>query len=156
MRKHAFASRNTEQVITVFFVCFRKQVAASRADADRDGVVVPITMEEYCMKAKPPMSPQVCQLQSETPELRFTKLYYRSFFYPFPIKTMIAEVWYRKLNNTRVLCWVFIGVKLAYVQCYKTIMFGRVTHARCRWKAKALSVYWDWTRILFHTLAASL
>ena len=38
---------------------FRKQVAASQIDADRDGVVVPITMEEYCVKAKPPKSPQV-------------------------------------------------------------------------------------------------
>ena len=38
---------------------FRKQVAASHSDAERDGVVVPLTMEEYCMKAKPPQSPQV-------------------------------------------------------------------------------------------------
>ena len=32
---------------------FRKQVQASRGDAEKDGVVVPTTMEEYCMKAKP-------------------------------------------------------------------------------------------------------
>merc|ERR1712113_536566 len=31
----------------------RKQVQASRGDAEKDGVVVPTTMEEYCMKAKP-------------------------------------------------------------------------------------------------------
>jgi len=31
----------------------RKQVQASRQDAEKDGVVVPTTMEEYCMKAKP-------------------------------------------------------------------------------------------------------
>merc|ERR1711879_713279 len=31
----------------------RKQVQASRSDAEKDGVVVPTTMEEYCMKAKP-------------------------------------------------------------------------------------------------------
>lgn len=37
----------------------RKQVAASRADAERDGVFVPTTMEEYCMKPKPPQQPQV-------------------------------------------------------------------------------------------------
>jgi len=36
----------------------RKQVAASRADAERDGVFVPTTMEEYCMKPKPPQQPQ--------------------------------------------------------------------------------------------------
>merc|ERR1711970_1423840 len=30
----------------------RKQVAASHAEADRDQVVVPLTMEEYCIKAK--------------------------------------------------------------------------------------------------------
>ena len=29
---------------------FRKQVAASRAEADKDGVVVPTTIEEYCIK----------------------------------------------------------------------------------------------------------
>ncbi len=34
-------------------------MAASHSDAERDGVVVPLTMEEYCMKAKPPQSPQV-------------------------------------------------------------------------------------------------
>lgn len=33
-------------------------MAASRGDAERDGVVVPTTMEEYCMKAKPPQSSQ--------------------------------------------------------------------------------------------------
>jgi len=31
----------------------RKQVQASHADAEKDAVVVPLTMEEYCMKAKP-------------------------------------------------------------------------------------------------------
>jgi len=30
----------------------RKQVAASRAEAEKDNVVVPLTMEEYCIKAK--------------------------------------------------------------------------------------------------------
>ena len=30
-----------------------KQVQASHADAEKDAVVVPTTMEEYCMKAKP-------------------------------------------------------------------------------------------------------
>ena len=28
-----------------------------------------------------------------------------------------------------------------YSLCYETIMFGRVTHARCRCKARALFVY---------------
>lgn len=31
----------------------KRQVLASRGDAERDGVIVPTTMEEYCMKAKP-------------------------------------------------------------------------------------------------------
>merc|ERR1719184_103352 len=31
----------------------RRQVTASRQDAERDGVQVPTTMEEYCMKTKP-------------------------------------------------------------------------------------------------------
>lgn len=29
---------------------FRKQVEATREDADRDGVTVPTTLEEYCVK----------------------------------------------------------------------------------------------------------
>ena len=33
---------------------FRKQVQASRLDAEREGVVIPTTMEEYCKKAKNP------------------------------------------------------------------------------------------------------
>jgi len=31
----------------------RKQVLATKADAEKDGVVVPTTLEEYCIKAKP-------------------------------------------------------------------------------------------------------
>eukprot|EP00096_Caligus_rogercresseyi_P014084 TRINITY_DN661_c0_g1_i2.p1 TRINITY_DN661_c0_g1~~TRINITY_DN661_c0_g1_i2.p1 ORF type:complete len:247 (-),score=64.32 TRINITY_DN661_c0_g1_i2:792-1532(-) len=31
----------------------RKQVHASRSEAEKDGVVVPTTMEEYCLKPKP-------------------------------------------------------------------------------------------------------
>jgi len=31
----------------------RKQVLATKADADNDGVRVPMTLEEYCIKAKP-------------------------------------------------------------------------------------------------------
>ena len=34
-------------------VFFRKQVQASRVEAEKDNVVVPTTMEEYCMKSKP-------------------------------------------------------------------------------------------------------
>ena len=37
----------------IFWCLCRKQVQASRQDAEKDGVVVPTTMEEYCMKAKP-------------------------------------------------------------------------------------------------------
>lgn len=31
----------------------RKQVLATKVDADNDGVVVPMTLEEYCIKSKP-------------------------------------------------------------------------------------------------------
>ena len=34
-------------------VNFRKQVQLSKAEAEKDNVVVPTTMEEYCMKPKP-------------------------------------------------------------------------------------------------------
>lgn len=36
----------------VFFLN-RKQVEASRLDAEKDGVVVPETLEEYCIKTAP-------------------------------------------------------------------------------------------------------
>lgn len=32
---------------------FRKQVEASRLDAEKDGVIVPETLEEYCIKTAP-------------------------------------------------------------------------------------------------------
>jgi len=32
----------------------RKQVLASKAEADKDGVVVPLTLEDYIVKSKPP------------------------------------------------------------------------------------------------------
>ena len=40
-------------LITTTLIFCRKQVQASHADAEKDAVVVPTTMEEYCMKAKP-------------------------------------------------------------------------------------------------------
>ena len=40
-------------VLIILHLSNRKQVQASRQDAEKDGVVVPTTMEEYCMKAKP-------------------------------------------------------------------------------------------------------
>ena len=38
----------------IFWYLYRKQVQASRLDAEREGVVIPTTMEEYCKKAKNP------------------------------------------------------------------------------------------------------
>lgn len=35
------------------FIHYRKQVTTTFADAEADGVVVPKTLEEYCIKAKP-------------------------------------------------------------------------------------------------------
>lgn len=32
---------------------FRKQVEASRVEAEKDGIVVPETLEEYCVKTQP-------------------------------------------------------------------------------------------------------
>jgi len=34
----------------------RKQVAGSRAEAEKDNVVVPLTLEDYCIKSKPPVT----------------------------------------------------------------------------------------------------
>ena len=40
-------------MIQYIYFIFSKQVQASRLEAEKDNVVVPTTMEEYCMKAKP-------------------------------------------------------------------------------------------------------
>lgn len=34
----------------------KKQVASSRLEADKDNVVVPLTLEDYCIKSKPPVT----------------------------------------------------------------------------------------------------
>jgi len=33
-------------------LCDRKQVLATKADADKDGVTVPLTLQDYCVTAK--------------------------------------------------------------------------------------------------------
>lgn len=33
--------------------CSRKQVALTKAEAEKDGVVVPLTLEDYIVKTKP-------------------------------------------------------------------------------------------------------
>lgn len=33
-------------------MCDRKQVQATKADADRDGVKVPVTLDEYCVRTR--------------------------------------------------------------------------------------------------------
>ena len=38
------------QLLTFSFAKNRKQVLATRADAEKDGVIVPQTLEEYCIK----------------------------------------------------------------------------------------------------------
>jgi len=42
----------------------RKQVLATKADAEKDGVTVPTTLEEYCIKAKP-------KLQTDSEDIDF-------------------------------------------------------------------------------------
>ena len=34
-------------------VCIRKQVSATKLEAERDGITVPTTLQEYCVMAKP-------------------------------------------------------------------------------------------------------
>lgn len=38
--------------MSLFNCCYRKQVSASRSEAEKDNVVVPTTIEEYCIKHK--------------------------------------------------------------------------------------------------------
>ncbi len=40
-------------------VPFRKQVEATRAEAEKDGVTVPTTLEEYCLKSGPRRSEEM-------------------------------------------------------------------------------------------------
>jgi ubiquitin-conjugating enzyme E2 R len=35
------------------WLCNRKQVLKTQQEAERDGVKIPLTMEEYCIKSKP-------------------------------------------------------------------------------------------------------
>lgn len=39
---------------TLLFPSHRKQVLATKADADRDGVKVPVTLDEYCVRTQVP------------------------------------------------------------------------------------------------------
>lgn len=45
-----FNTFSTRDSIVSIFHLHRKQVAASRAEAEKDNVVVPTTIEEYCIK----------------------------------------------------------------------------------------------------------
>lgn len=40
------------KVIDLFVTLCRKQVSGGRAEADKDGVVIPTTLEEYCIKTQ--------------------------------------------------------------------------------------------------------
>lgn len=41
-------------VLSSIFPSYRKQVLATKADAERDGVKVPITLDEYCVRTQAP------------------------------------------------------------------------------------------------------
>lgn len=59
-RAKALLSPKDERFALVFTVCIfilsRKQVTLSKQEAEKDGVVVPITLEDYIVKSKPPES----------------------------------------------------------------------------------------------------
>ena len=40
-------------MISIFLSIFRKQVQDTKKDAERDGVTVPTTLQEYCVSVKP-------------------------------------------------------------------------------------------------------
>ena len=40
-------------MISIFLFIFRKQVQDTKKDAERDGVTVPTTLQEYCVSVKP-------------------------------------------------------------------------------------------------------
>lgn len=35
-----------------FLFCYRKQALAAKAEAEKEGIVVPLTLEDYCIKPK--------------------------------------------------------------------------------------------------------
>lgn len=45
-----------------YIYSFRKQAQAAKVEAEKEGIVVPLTREDYCIKTKvkpPPQEPQV-------------------------------------------------------------------------------------------------
>jgi ubiquitin-conjugating enzyme E2 R len=36
----------------IYFVFFRKQALQAKVEAEKEGIVVPLTLEEYCLKPK--------------------------------------------------------------------------------------------------------
>jgi len=39
--------------VTVCLSLCRKQVVASKVDAERDGIIVPMTLQQYCQSSRP-------------------------------------------------------------------------------------------------------
>ena len=48
-----FEVLKTPLIIPLFVSSNRKQVSKTQQEAERDGVKIPLTMEEYCIKSKP-------------------------------------------------------------------------------------------------------
>ena len=79
-------------------------------------------------------------------------------YYLLSYLKVIFTAWYPH-GICMLVCYAHRFIIKYHSFCYETIMFGRVTHARRRWKAGALSVYlthsvlttavahWDWMRI---------
>ena len=45
-------------MLLFFACCFRKEVEESRREAEKDGIKVPTTLEEYCLATKPLTGPE--------------------------------------------------------------------------------------------------
>ena len=43
-------------------MCFRKQAQLAKAEAEKEGIVVPLTLEDYCIKTKVKPQPQEPQV----------------------------------------------------------------------------------------------
>lgn len=65
------------------FAAFRKQALAAKAEAEKEGIVVPLTLEDYCIKPKnkpsnqePPVSNVMLMANSIVPQLESRYLLY--------------------------------------------------------------------------------
>jgi hypothetical protein len=67
----------------MFCVFFRKQALQAKVEAEKEGIVVPLTLEEYCLKPKANPNNQEPQVNNSKNEKIVQREFYR-FLSTFP------------------------------------------------------------------------